>query len=82
MLYLVVGEVRGIPPAATVESLEAGRATLERLVELQRQGIVRGGGIFSGRSGICFVLDVESNTQPQMRSRGSESGPQGLTSAG
>ncbi|HXY94725.1 MAG TPA: muconolactone Delta-isomerase family protein [Acidimicrobiia bacterium] len=62
MLYLVIAEQRGTPPPASVATLEAGEATLARLLELQEQGAVEGAGVFSGRSGMCFRLDVPSNT--------------------
>ena len=63
MLYLVVAEVKGAPPPATVATLEAGEATLARLLELQDQGVVEGAGIFSGRMGMCFRVDVASNSE-------------------
>ena len=63
MLFLVTCEVTGTPPRATVESLEAGQRTLEALVALQREGRLLGGGIYAGRMGMCFVLDVASNAE-------------------
>ena len=60
MLFLVVAEVKGTPPA-TVATLEQGAATLARLIELQEQGVVEGAGIYSGRMGMCFRVDVASN---------------------
>jgi hypothetical protein len=61
MLYLVIAEVKGTPAPATIATLEAGAATLARLLELQQQGVVDGAGIFSGRMGMCFRVDVASN---------------------
>jgi len=63
VLYLIIAEVKGIPPPATTESLRQGLATLERLVELQNQGMVEGAGIFSGRMGMCFRVDAASNVE-------------------
>lgn len=63
MLYLVVAEVKGTPAPATVATLESGAATLARLLELQEQGVVEGAGIFSGRMGMCFRVDVASNAE-------------------
>ena len=63
MLYLVIAEVHGTPPPATVASLEQGEATLARLLELQEQGVVTGAGIYAGRMGMCFRLDVASNAE-------------------
>ena len=63
MLFLVVAEVKGTPPPATVATLEQGAATLARLIELQEQGIVEGAGIYSGRMGMCFRVDAASNAE-------------------
>jgi len=63
MLYLVIAEVKGTPPPATVATLEQGAAPLERLLALQERGVSEGAGIFSGRMGMCFRVDVGSNTE-------------------
>jgi len=63
MLYLVICEVHGTPPPATVESLEAGKTTLEMIRNWQEQGIVHGAGVFSGRMGMAFVIDAASNAE-------------------
>jgi hypothetical protein len=63
VLYLVIAEVKGTPPPASVETLHQGLATLERLLELQERGIVEGAGIFSGRMGLCFRVDAGSNVE-------------------
>ena len=63
MLYLVIAEVKGTPPTATVATLEQGAATLARLVELQEKGVVEGAGIYAGRMGMCFRIDVASNSE-------------------
>jgi hypothetical protein len=63
VLYLVIAEVKGIPPPATAETLRQGLATLERLAELQREGTVEGAGVFSGRMGMCFRVDATSNLE-------------------
>jgi hypothetical protein len=63
VLYLVIAEVKGIPPPATAETLRQGLATLERLAELQRHGKVEGAGVFSGRMGMCFRVDAASNLE-------------------
>jgi hypothetical protein len=63
MLYLVIAEVKGTPPPATLESLEQGLATLERLAELTRTGTVIGAGVFAGRMGMCFTIDAASNNE-------------------
>jgi hypothetical protein len=63
MLYLVIAEVKNAPPPATVESLEQGLATLERLDELTRAGTVVGAGVFAGRMGMSFTIDAASNNE-------------------
>jgi hypothetical protein len=63
VLYLVIGEVKGTPPSATLQSLEQGLAALQRLIDLQAAGTLRSGGIFAGRMGITFTLDVESHAE-------------------
>ena len=63
MLYLVIAEVKRLSPAPSVESLEQGLATLERLDRLRREGKVEGAGIFAGRMGMCFTIDAGSNTE-------------------
>jgi hypothetical protein len=60
MLYLVTGTVPGLAEPSA-EFLTASQATLERLGELERAGTVRGGGVFIGPLGVCFVVDVASN---------------------
>lgn len=66
MLFLVIAEAKDTSPPATIATLEQGAATLARLVELQQQGVVAGGGIFSGRTGMCFRLDVGSHAELHM----------------
>lgn len=61
-LYLVTGEVKGTPPSASVEFIERGKATLERLADLERQGRAKG-GIYSGRMGMCVILEAASNEE-------------------
>jgi len=63
MLYLVIAEVKSTPPPATLESLEQGLATLERLDELTRAGTVLAAGVFAGRMGMCFTIDAASNNE-------------------
>ena len=63
MLYLVIAEVNQTPPPATVESLEQGLATLERLDELTRAGTVVAAGVFAGRMGMSFMVDAASNNE-------------------
>ncbi len=63
MLFLVIAEAKETSAPATVATLEQGAATLARLVELQEQGVVVGAGIFSGRMGMCFRIDVGSNAE-------------------
>jgi hypothetical protein len=60
MLYLVTGTVPGLAEPSS-EFLTASQATLERLGALERGGTVRGGGVFIGPLGVCFVVDVASN---------------------
>jgi muconolactone delta-isomerase len=60
MLFLVTGHVPGLAEP-TAEFLTASQATLEQLGELERDGTVRGGGVFIGPLGVCFVVDVPSN---------------------
>jgi muconolactone delta-isomerase len=61
VLYLVISEVKGMPPAASVASLEQGKQTLEQLAAWQREGKVKAAGVFAGRMGMAFVIDVDSN---------------------
>ena len=63
MLYLVIAEVKGTPPPPTVESLQQGLATLERLDELTREGTVLAAGVFAGRLGMSFTVDAASNNE-------------------
>ena len=63
MLFLVIAEARDPSAPATVATLEQGVATLARLVELQEQGVVDGAGIYSGRAGMCFRIDVGSHAE-------------------
>ena len=63
MLYLVIAEVKNTPPPASLASLEQGLATLERLDELTRDGIVLAAGVFAGRMGMSFTVDVASNNE-------------------
>jgi muconolactone D-isomerase len=63
MLYLVIAEVTSTPPPATLESLEQGLATLERLDELTHAGTVLAAGVFAGRMGMCFTIDAASNNE-------------------
>ena len=66
VLYLVIGEPKGPAPDATIASLEEGVTTLSTLVEWERTGKAKVAGIFSGRNGIAFVLDVASHTELHM----------------
>ena len=63
MLYLVIAQVKSVPPPPTLESLQQGLATLERLDELTRAGIVLAAGVFAGRMGMCFTVDAASNNE-------------------
>jgi muconolactone D-isomerase len=63
MLYLVIAEVKNTPPPATLQSLEQGLATLQRLDELTRAGTVLAAGVFAGRMGMCFTIDAASNNE-------------------
>ena len=45
----------------TTEFLQASHDTLETLGAMERDGKVRGGGVFIGPLGVCFVVDCESN---------------------
>ena len=60
MLFLVTGHVEGMVEPST-EFLEASHATLEQLGEMERAGTVRGGGVFIGPLGVCFIADATSN---------------------
>jgi hypothetical protein len=62
-LYLVIGEPMESAPPATVAMLEEGVATLSALVEWEKTGKAKFAGIFSGRNGIAFVLDVADHTE-------------------
>jgi muconolactone delta-isomerase len=62
VLFLVRAEVQGtVEP--TVEFLDASKRTLELLSEWQRSGKVRGGGVYVGPQGMCFVLDVADDDE-------------------
>jgi muconolactone D-isomerase len=61
-LYLVMAEVKGAPPQASIDFIERGKGTLERLDELEKQGRAKG-GIYSGRMGMCVVVDADSNEE-------------------
>ena len=63
MLFLVIGEPKESAPPATVAMLEEGVTTLSTLVEWERTGKAKFAGIFSGRNGIAFVLDVADHTE-------------------
>jgi muconolactone delta-isomerase len=60
MLFLVTGRIDGTAEP-TPEFLESSRATLEALGEMERSGRVKGGGVFIGPLGVCFIADCESN---------------------
>jgi muconolactone delta-isomerase len=60
MLFLVTGRIEGkVEP--TTEFLEASHATLEQLGAMERDGTVKGGGVFIGPLGVCFIADATSN---------------------
>ena len=63
MLFLVTAEVKGTPPPPSLESLQRGLATLERLEELRRLGTVLAAGVYAGSMGMCFTIDVASNNE-------------------
>jgi hypothetical protein len=63
MLYLVTCETPGTPPPPTVATLEAGQAALEQIGAWEREGRVRGAGVYSGRSGMAFIIDAASNSE-------------------
>lgn len=63
MLFLVMAEVKGTPPPPSLESLQRGLATLERLEELTRLGTVLAAGVYAGSMGMCFTVEVESNNE-------------------
>ena len=60
MLFLVTGEIDGAAEP-TAEFLQASHDTLELLQAMERDGKVRGGGVFIGPLGVCFIADCESN---------------------
>ncbi len=60
MLFQVNGRIDGTA-APTPEFLEASRATLEQLGEMERSGRVRGGGVYIGPLGVCFIAECASN---------------------
>ena len=60
MLFLVTGRIDGTAEP-TAAFLQASHDTLERLGTLERDGKVRGGGVFIGPLGVCFIVDAESN---------------------
>lgn len=63
MLYLVIGVPKGAAPPADISSLEEGVATLATLVEWERSGKAKVAGVFSGKNGLAFVLDVANHTE-------------------
>jgi len=63
VLYLVIAEVKSTPPPPTLESLQQGLATLERLDELTHAGTVMAAGVFAGRMGMCFTIEAASNNE-------------------
>jgi muconolactone delta-isomerase len=60
MLFLVTGRMESTAEPTT-EFLGASHATLEQLGEMERAGTVRGGGVFIGPLGVCFIADATSN---------------------
>ncbi len=60
MLFLVTGRIEGMVEPTT-EFLEASHATLEALGAMERAGTVKGGGVFIGPLGVCFIADTTSN---------------------
>jgi muconolactone delta-isomerase len=62
VLFLVTGRIEGTAEP-TAEFLQASHDTLELLASLERDGTVRGGGVFIGPLGVCFVIDAESNDE-------------------
>lgn len=60
MLFLVSGEADA-STEPTPEFLQASRDTLEQLGAMEKAGTVKGGGVFIGPLGVCFVVDCASN---------------------
>jgi muconolactone delta-isomerase len=60
VLFLVTGAIDGTADP-TAEFLQASHDTLGVLQSMERDGKVRGGGVFIGPLGVCFVIDCESN---------------------
>jgi muconolactone delta-isomerase len=60
VLFLVTGDIDGTAEP-TAEFLQASHDTLEQLKAMERDGKVKGGGVFIGPLGVCFVVDCESN---------------------
>jgi muconolactone delta-isomerase len=60
VLFLVTGRIDGTAEP-TAEFLQASHDTLELLGNLEREGKVRGGGVFIGPLGVCFIVDAASN---------------------
>lgn len=60
MLFLVTGRIEGMVEPTT-EFLEASHATLEQLGAMEADGTVKGGGVFIGPLGVCFIADATSN---------------------
>ena len=60
MLFLVTGRIDGTAEP-TAEFLQASHDTLELLGAMERDGKVRGGGVYIGPLGVCFIVDCESN---------------------
>ena len=60
VLFLVTGRIEGTAEP-TAEFLQASHETLELLGAMERDGRVKGGGVFIGPLGVCFVVDCDSN---------------------
>jgi muconolactone delta-isomerase len=60
VLFLVTGRIDGTAEP-TAEFLQASHDTLQLLGSLERDGKVRGGGVFIGPLGVCFIVDADSN---------------------
>lgn len=60
MLFLVTGRIEGAAEPTT-DFLQASHDTLELLGGMERDGKVRGGGVFIGPLGVCFIVDADSN---------------------
>jgi muconolactone delta-isomerase len=60
VLFLVTGRIDGTAEP-TAAFLQASHDTLELLGAMERDGKVRGGGVYIGPLGVCFIVDCESN---------------------